>query len=249
MARSSEVSRSALRIAGAALVLALTACTVDVPAQPVATARPVSSQEAELLATTRFLNFDQGGVRFSTQLPVDGSALTLTGWVDHAAHVGYAAVTGDFPAQAMLWTGDTVGIRASEPDGEGLPVLPIPALDDLAWQSRALDAAASDLDRMLTVLLGLGADRPDNPLLLQQSGALWLRDDEVGGEPVTVFAAPPSDEPIAAGTTVSADTSPLRLWVGADGRLRQAELRISGEWARIALDPSAEIPQLELPGS
>jgi hypothetical protein len=188
-------------------------------------------------------------VRFSTQLAVDGSVLALAGWVDHTAHVGYAAVTGDFPAQALLWTGATVGIRASEPDGEGLPVLPIPTLDDLAWQSRALDTSASDLDRLLTVLLGLGADRPDNPVLLQQSGALWLRDDEVGGDAVTVFAAPPSDEPVPAGTTVSPDASSLRLWVAADGRLRQAELRVSGEWVRIALDPSAEIPQLELPGS
>ncbi len=249
MARSSDVMRSALSFAAAALALALTGCTPGAPTLPVATERPVSSTEAELLATTRFLNFDRGGVRFSTQLTVDGSELTFAGWVDHVSHVGYAGVRGDFPAQAVLWTGDTVGIRASELDADGLPLLPIPALDDLGWQSRALDTSASDLDRLLAVLLGLGTDRPDNPLLLQQSGALWLRDDEVGGEPVTVFAAPPSDEPVPAGAIVSADTSPLRLWVGGDGRLHQAELRVSGEWVRIALEPTAEIPELELPGS
>ena len=64
-------------------------------------------------------------------------------------------------------------------------------------------------------------------MLLQQAGALWLRTDTVDGTPVTVFASPPTRQAArTARPKVTADTSPLRLWVDAAALLRRAEVRL-----------------------
>ena len=162
-----------------AIVLALSACTSSPdPSAPDASARPVTTEEAQLLAVTRFNNYDAGTRPFSTTLTEQGAELTVTGWIDYVAHVGYASVTGAFDPQAMVWSDTTVGIIPQTPDEDGNPILPMPAAD-AEWQSRPLDPTTSRLDAMLAVLSSLGSDRPDNPLLVQQTGALWLRDDTV----------------------------------------------------------------------
>ena len=134
----------------------------------------------------------------------------------------------------------------SQPDADGNPVLPILDPADQAWVSHPLDAASSRLDALLITLGGLGSDRPDNPVLLQQAGAMWLRTDTVDGTPVTVFAAPPSDKPLDGTTKVTADTSPLRLWVDAVALLRRAEVRLGSDWVTADF-PDAGAPRLTLP--
>ena len=133
----------------------------------------------------------------------------------------------------------------AEPDADGMPPLPIPGADDPTWLSRAIDASASALDRRLVLIGSLGSDRPENPLLLQQTGALWLGEDEVDGTAVTVFAAPPSDE-VAEPGSVDADTSPLRLWVTADALLLRAQTRVDGAWQDVDFGTAAG-PDLEAP--
>ena len=124
----------------------------------------------------------------------------------------------------------------------------LPILDpaDQAWVSHPLDATSSRLDALLITLGGLGSDRPDNPVLLQQAGALWLRTDTVDGTPVTVFASPPTDKPLDGTTKVTADTSPLRLWVDAAALLRRAEIRLGSDWVTVDF-PDTPAPRLELP--
>ncbi|QEO09241.1 hypothetical protein [Protaetiibacter larvae] len=241
---------AALRLRPAAVLvcLALAGCTAAPAPDPEPTPRPVSSEEAQLLAIARFTNYDRGSRPFSTVVLEDGVQLTLTGWVDYGAHLGFATVAGDFAPQALLWTDTTVGIRAGEPDPDGNPVLPIPDLADQGWQSHRLDGTASDLELLLTTIGNLGSDRPDNPLLLQQSGAFWLRADTLDGTAVTVFASPPSDQPADdADTAPTADDSPLRLWVDAHGLILRAEVRIAERWTTVEF-PDREAPRLELPG-
>lgn len=235
-------------IALLAVAALLAACTQSPQPSPTPTARAVTTAEAQLLAIARFTSFDAGSRPFRVALDADGAALELRGWVDYGNHLGYAAVSGAFDPQALLWTSTTVGIITADPDAQGDPTLPIPALEDQGWQSRPLDASSSSLDSVLATLGNLGSDRPDNPLLVQQSGALWLRADEVDGTAVTVFAAPPSDEPVADGAAPSAEDSPLRLWVDADGLILRAELRIDGDWVVVEL-PDAAAPRLELPAA
>ena len=118
---------------------------------------------------------------------------------------------------------------------------------DQAWISHPLDASTSRLDALLITLSGLGSDRPDNPVLLAQSGAMWLRTDTVDGTPVTVFAAPPSDKPVdPSTTTITAESSPLRLWVNSAGLMLRAEVRIGGDW-NTAEFPDASAPSLTVP--
>lgn len=231
----------------AALLLAavLTGCTgTDQPASE-PTARPVTSEEAQLLAITRFTNFDAGSRPFSTALDVSGVETSMTGWVDYVSELGYASVTGSFGAEALVWTDGSLGAIPREPDADGYPVLPIPPTSDPGWQIQQLDPSASPLDALLAAISALGSDRPDNPLLVQQSGALWLREDEVDGTDVTVFAAPPSDAPVE-GEAPTEDTSSLRLWVADDGLLLRAEVRLNDSWTTVDF-PDAPAPSLELP--
>ncbi|MBX3116540.1 MAG: hypothetical protein KF808_04250 [Cryobacterium sp.] len=231
-------------IAAAATVTGLSACAGANEAEP--TEHIVTSAQSELLAITRFKNFDLGSRSISTVSAQSGSELHIKGWVDFASGIGYVAVTGDFPPQALLWTASTVGIIEQAPDADGNPSLPIPSLSSQDWQSRPLDASNSSLDALLSVIGNLGQDRPDNPLLLQQSGALWIRDTTISGVKVSVFAAPPSDNPISDGTTPSAEDAILRLWVDADGLMHRAELKLGDSWTTVDFLEGAA-PGLELP--
>ena len=212
--------------------------------------RPVTGDESQLLAITRFMNFDTGSRPIHTQITVSGVDTELTGWVDYSSQLGFVSVTGSFGAEALLWTNAALGAIPRDPDADGNPVLPIPALTDPAWQIQTLDPGASGLDALLAAISALGSDRPDNPLLLQQSGALWLREDRVDGTPVTVFAAPLSDEPVDEAP--AAEEATVRLWVDADGLLRRAELELNDEWSVVdfadAAAPHLEAPGLEAPG-
>lgn len=231
-----------------ALVIVLAGCASPAP-RPAPTPRPVTATESELLAVARFNNFDAGSRPFTADVTEKGSALHLQGWVDYAAHVGYAAVTGTFAAQALLWTPSSVAIRPQDADADGNPVLPIAPSND-SWVSHPLDATASRLDSLLGTLIALGTDRPDNPLLIQQTGAFWLRTERVKGVKTTVFAAPPSDvPPDASAPPITADTSSLRLWVSEKGLIMRAQIRLGGdEWTTIDM-PDTPAPAVKVPTS
>jgi len=228
------LSRTLTALLAVVLSIALTGCTAQPDGSHPAAARPVTSEEAQLLAIARFNNFDAGSRPFTTRVQERGVELHLQGWVDYTTQLGYAATTGAFAAQALLWTNSEVGIISQEPDAAGDPVLPMPSLTDPAVSLDALDPSSSRLDALLSIISGLGSDRPDNPLLLQQAGALWLRADKINGSPVSVFAAPPNDSPRdASSPPLNADTSSLRLWVDTHGLLRRAETRIGNDWTTI----------------
>lgn len=231
------------RVAAFVLAIGMLGACVATPSE--AEPRPVTSAEAELLAVTRFRNFDAGTRAFETAFTLSGVDVTMRGWVDYVAEIGYASVTGDFGTEAVLWTDASVGAIPRATDDDGYPVLPIPALDDPAWQIQELDAGSSALGVLVATISGLGSDRPDNPLLVQQTGALWLRESDVDGVPVTVFAAPPSDTPVEGGA-IDPDASPLRLWLDADGFLRRAEVVLNDAWTTIEF-PDVAGPELSLP--
>lgn len=213
------------------------------PAYP--NARRVTSEEAELLATTRYRNVDTGSRPFHAVIEATEYSLQLDGWVDFQSLLGYAQATELLPPDtpgthargtgAMLWTQSTTGIIEQQPAGKGMPALPIPSPEHPGWSSRALDAESSIVDAFALLMLSLGADRPDNPLLVQQTGALWLGDDEVDGTPVTVFAAPQSDEPVEQDEALDAEESTLRLWVDDEGLLLRAEIWLGSTWVVVQL--------------
>jgi len=82
-------------------------------------------------------------------------------------------------------------------------------------------------DLLLTLLLSLGTDRPENALLLRQGSAEFLRHDEVDGVRVTVMSGPrPAQD---------TQESKTRYWVDADGDLRRFEAYLGDAQGRDAV--------------
>ncbi|MGZ0711673.1 hypothetical protein ACWPKO_25410 (plasmid) [Coraliomargarita sp. W4R53] len=223
-----------------ALIMPLAACTADTQAtEATPTAVAVTTEQSQVLAITRFRNYDDTSRPFETTLEESGQQLAITGWVDWVSGEGYAAVsstTGD--SGVIIWNHESTAATGAELTPGEFPPLPAPSLAEAeaepSWGTRPIDISTSTLDAVLSTLLALGSDRPDNPLLVQQSGALWLGDDTIDGTAVSVFAAPPSDEAVTE--MPSPDESGLRLWVDGEGTMWRAEVRVGTQWSTINFD-------------
>jgi hypothetical protein len=215
-----------LALAAAAAVLV--GCTA-VPAPDADAARPVTDEESQTLALVRFNNFDAGARRMTATLEDRGHDLGLDGWVDYTTHTGLAVLSVDgAPDREVAWNGAYVATRPTTVGGA--PDAPV---DLDGWDATELDAQAAPLQALLIVLASLGADRPENPLLLQQGGALWLRNDSIGDRPVSVFAGP-HDAAVVAGA-IDPDASSVRYWVDEDGLMLRVEVRLGATWATVDL--------------
>ncbi|QOR71015.1 hypothetical protein IM660_01480 [Ruania alkalisoli] len=217
------------------LVLALTACAGE-------TTRPLTTAESELLALTRFRNFDAGVRSVSFAVTDAGTRYEIDAWVDFQAGAGYGTVQlPDAEESALLaWTSQGVATAATAPTGPA----PLPPPTQ-GWTSSELLPGQSRLHAVLAVLLSLGSDRPDNPVLLAQTDARWLREDSVAGTAVTVFRGPSSDAPAGAGSTTGtpAPSGPdesgaaeVRYWVADDGVLHRLEVSLGGDQDAVVID-------------
>lgn len=229
--------RGAVALVAAAVALALTACSPATPAATPPAPQPLTEEQAERLAVVRFRNFDAGLRAIDIRIPsTEVGELRVTGWFDYAAGVGYAAASSDAGSLGLVWW-NTSTIATREMPVEDAP-LPLPAD---GWLAGELDPAASDLATVLTIVGSLAADRPENPQLLRQSDAAWLRADELAGIDVDVFAGPSgSDEPTGAGLDER-----TRYWVDAGGLLHRFEARLADD--RWTLIDFAEGGGVELP--
>lgn len=221
-------------LAAAALTLGLGACGDDEDEW-----HPVTTDESQALAITRFNNFNEGTRSLAASITVEGQQLDLLGWYDFVEHVGYVSVTGvGFEPQALLWDGIAVALHPSG-SAPGLdPALPAAPATDPAWVVRALDPSSSGLDALLASVTELGSDRPDNPLLMQQSGALWLGTEEieVNGETIdaVLFTTPVSNEPLGPDDPMpTPETALVRLALDKRSLLHRAELNLGGTWRTV----------------
>lgn len=238
--------------AGIALMLAvglgLVGCTPESPTDAGATTAPsdteprvVTTAESEVLAVIRFKNFDAGTRSISAAFDDGGTALTLDGWFDYETHVGYGLVTaGGAGGDLILWDGTSLAALAAA--GATAAPLPVPAATE-PWQPGVVDPNASAAQAVLGVIASLGADRPENPLLLRQNGALHLTDDSIDGTAVSVFTGPA--EGALTDDGVDAEASGVRYWVDADGLLLRVEARLGGEWVTIDFGSAADV---DVPG-
>ncbi|TDC48733.1 hypothetical protein E1212_20400 [Jiangella ureilytica] len=207
--------------------------------------RPLSVDEAQRLSMMRYTNYTDGVRALRFEVTDGARTFAVDGWADFAAHVGYARVSEDGgDPQLVAWT--LSGITSHAPvgpsgpsgggDGDGGPPLPPP--DDTAWTSSALNPEQSRLHAMLALVFQAASDRPDNPLLLQQTDARWLRSDEVGGVTVDVVAGPTADrayDPATATTAPDGSDATVRYWVDDESRLRRLEARLGagGDWTAV----------------
>lgn len=200
----------------ASLIVTLGACA---PAEQPAPSGPrtLTDAEAERLAVVRFRNFDAGTRAIELQIPgTDAGELQVTGWFDYTAHVGYGMAFTDEGSAGLVWWDETT-IAVREAPVEDAP-LPLPAD---GWQSGPLDPSSTPLATALTLVGSLGSDRPENPQLLRQSDAAWLRTDQVDDLDVDVFAGPSTDDQAAQDAEER-----TRFWVDADGMLLRFEARL-----------------------
>jgi hypothetical protein len=197
----------------------------------------LTASQAGALAGARFNDYRNGVTAIDAVIPVSGRDFHLDGRVDWHAGIGYATFTAVQPSDGtdlLQWTPNGIAVRGSWTG-------PLPAsLPADGWMVRPWQQGA-DLDTALRLILGLGADRPEDTQSVQQSGASVLRHDSVGGEAVTVFAGPPDT------ATGSAHT---RYWVSGTGTLRRFEALVDGSttWTRVDLAPGQAPSIPHIPG-
>lgn len=217
----------------AVVVALLAGCTAAAPSD-----RALTTEEAQRLAIARFTNYDEGVREVVAEVPGQ-QPLRLTGWVDFVDHRGLVSVGTSEDAVGELglyaWTGEMIAARDGGVTAAGLP------LPQDGWQIEPLDPSSSVLQNLFVVALSLGSDRPDNPTLLQQSDARWLRADKIDGTVVDVISGPTSDGPATGTPDPTAAT--VRYWVDGDGRLLRVELRQPGgdEWTVLDLGDKADL--------
>lgn len=234
------MSRNRIRSASGLLILLLvtllTACgsgQAPAPAGP----RPLTTQEAERLAVIRFKAFDAGTRSINGVLTDGRTQIGLSGWVNYTDHVGYALGSPNTPGGTdsapespflVQWSPEQVA-RQLFPGST--PPMPVPTT---GWEVGALSAGNSYLSAGLLILISLSSDRPENPQLLAQSTATWIRQDTVDETTVDVMTGPAA----ANGTSGAA----LRYWVDGTGVLLRLEIQFPGApWSVITFKDAPEV--------
>jgi hypothetical protein len=173
-------------VAAAVVVGALSACGDDAA---VSTERALTFDEASMLANVQRLNALDGGavVEVVSSFLIDGSTVSMRAEVDWSGHTGRALVMATGTEQAIVevfWNDTTVFERIPSLD----PLLAGRGMPSVRYVARPADTENRQLDRAIALLVGLAAEVPDNPVLLQQKeGSAFLRDDVLRGEAVTVL--------------------------------------------------------------
>jgi len=205
-------------------VLALVGCAPG-DGQP----RLVTQEEAELLSEARLRNHEAGSRPFSFAVSSAGQDFVVSGWVDWRSGTGYGlAVPNRSDPLLLRWDALRAEVQLA-PEGTAAP-LPLPAD---GWMPRGLDPAGVPLDAVLAAVVELAAESADDPEQLVASGALRLGSTEAAGERLTLFALPPSAEPVEA--PPDPEASSLRLQLDEDGLIVAAQLRVGGGWVDIGL--------------
>ncbi|MCG6498262.1 hypothetical protein [Kitasatospora sp. A2-31] len=197
--------------------------------------RPVTVEEASRLALSR-LNLYQASPITVTLAAAEGGGVDVRveGIVDYRARrgVGRYRVTGasgPLDHGLVVWDAGGLGL-APEPAGTDGPAWEqAERVPRQGWSPRAY--TADPLDAGLRLLVELGADRPDNPLLLAQSGARRLGRDRIDGRDHDRFAGPR-----AQGAAADGARSPLTYWVDGDGTLRRVTMQMPGLGTPATLD-------------
>lgn len=170
--------------------------------------RPITAEEASVLADLLVRNYEAGGARVDGEMPYGSASFRFDGEIDWVNHVGRIELrteidgAEDPPARSVVWNRSVVfeevpGL-ADALAAQGRP----PA----SWVARPLDPQAAPLHLLLQLIDTTSSNKRDNPVLLRSQGIRWLRRDVVKG----------------AGGAVSVDVFENRrttYWVGVEDRL------------------------------
>lgn len=194
------MNRRQLLLTGIGIGLGATGCAAEGPPS-----RTVSMSEAEQLAAVLFLNHDAGGAALTMAIPGAG---TITGNVDWRQHLGIGELRDTSGTiQQLAWTLSAVALADSR-IREG-------------WIVGPLEPKASAIHLALATSIRLAVDRPENPQLLVNNDAQWLRIETVDGESVNVYSGP---RVLGDGRVIEAGRQRLNYWIAHDGFLRRVAI-------------------------
>ena len=164
---------------------ALTSCGGGSTAQE----RPLTGEEAALMAAVQYGNMQASGARFEVAAAVTatGEQISMSGTLDWVEHSGRAVVTArgkEAAVTEVAWARGGVLERRSDLT----EVLPNFGFAADSWILRPLDSRTRSLDRIIEILLRLSSTEPDNAVLIQQTeGSAWMRTDTLRGTEVDVM--------------------------------------------------------------
>jgi hypothetical protein len=194
-----------LRLAAlsAGVLVSVLACSDSSP-------QSLTDDQAAALSQVLVRNYEAGGAEVMATVPYGvGAELRLDGVIDWVEHGGLAELTTIVEGEEtertdVAWTEREVAVR---PSG---------GADD-EWTLRPADPDGVPLDRIIALIVASAGPERDNPLLVAQSDAQWLRSDRVDG----------ADGDIAV--DVIDGGGRLRYWIGVDdGLLYRLEADIEG---------------------
>lgn len=205
----------------------------------------MNTEQAQALAIMRFQNFNKRVLHVKIDVPekpVDFHAEAVIDLRDHAAFGEYTTTTSGTSevvtsgviawSQALIATTDVGDFKQLPPDS--------------AWTQRPIGQSTA-VDAMLLMALQLGGDRPENPVLLQQSSARLLRTEKRNGKPIWVISGPTSSGADASPTNGAANddnSKPSRTtyWIDQEGTMSRFEAKLSGSQATLAVVTPGEAP-------
>lgn len=151
--------------------------------------RPVTEDEAQLLAGMRSRNLGSEPVAIRMSLPVDGEQLHVDGYLVWDGPLLYARVPTDDGSQQLLQA--IPGLVATHEDDAAFDEVAVP---EDGWSPRQMLAggaspAQSALDVLVSSMFTLASGRDDDPGYLAEH-ATWRDEGLVDGAPVETFRAP-----------------------------------------------------------
>jgi hypothetical protein len=186
----------------AGVLVTVLACSDSAP-------QSLTDDQAAALSQVLVRNYEAGGAEVTATVPYGvGAELQLDGVIDWVEHGGLAELTTIVEGEEtertdVAWTESEVAVRPSGADDE--------------WTLRPADPDGVPLDRIIALIVASAGPERDNPLLVAQSDARWLRSDRVDG----------ADGDIAV--DVIDGGGRLRFWIGVDdGLLYRLEADIEG---------------------
>jgi hypothetical protein len=183
--------------------------------------RPITDEQAVVLARVLQQNWERGGAAFTGEVEVAGVAIPMRGRVDFRSGRGTATLREPSAAsRRYVWTRRAVYAQA-EPGSRRYEVQPPDAENDPVHAAIAL-------------INLLSAETIDNTANIKDQGARFLRSETLDGTPVDVYRLRPD------GATT--------YWIGHDdGLLRQVQARFPNGGRVVVTLTSHEAVRVALP--
>lgn len=206
--------------------------------------KTLTSDQANLLAVTRFRNYQAGGRAVTIDVPNTAGGLTVTGSIDYRGKIGYGVVRGtgrDTSSDGLIqWTATAVFVHPMANTPAKAPARP----PESGWYRRPLQNYGSSLDSSLAIALKLGSDRPENAELLPQNGAAWVGQDRLDGHQVDIMTGP-------SARTRSGTPGAVRYWIGSDGTMYRVRVGVASASRPVVIDFDTQkyVPVRPVPGA